>query len=78
VEITDAATVRALEAVAEVQKNVVKGNDDVAKLLGYKGGYSEMIATGVLGETLIRDGYLNTEVIDVNTLVAKKVGVTDG
>lgn len=77
VEITDAQTVRALELINEVSNNADAKNNSLANAWGYK-DYDSMIAAATLnGKTLITNGYINTELIQTNSLIAKKVAVSD-
>ena len=50
--------------------------DVIAKNLGYT-SFSEMEAAAKAGETLIDGGYLRTELINVATLIAKRLSTTD-
>lgn len=44
-------------------------NDDIAKYIGYTGGWSEMVGEAIKGRTFIKGGYINAELLDVNTVI---------
>ena len=44
-------------------------NDEIAKYIGYTGGWSEMVGEAIKGKALIKGGYINAELVDVKTVI---------
>lgn len=44
-------------------------NDEIAKYIGYTGGWSEMVGEAIKGKAFIKGGYINAELLDVKTVI---------
>mgnify|MGYP004440060439 FL=1 len=48
-------------------------NDEIAKYIGYTGGWSEMVDQAIKGRTFIKGGYINAELLDVKTVITSEL-----
>lgn len=48
-------------------------NDEIAKYIGYSGGWSELISEAIKGRTFIKGGYINAELLDVKTVITSNL-----
>lgn len=48
-------------------------NDEIAKYIGYNGGWSEMVGEAIKGKTFIKGGYINAELLDVKTVITSNL-----
>nr|DAQ67503.1 MAG TPA: tail protein [Caudoviricetes sp.] len=65
------------ESLVEVLDQTFKSSEtraksDVARQLGFS-GYNDLVANAASGKAILVGGYLNLELIDVNTLISEKV-----
>jgi hypothetical protein len=49
-----------------------RAKSDVARQLGFS-GYNDLVANAASGKAILVGGYLNLELIDVNTLISEKI-----
>lgn len=48
-------------------------NDEIAKYIGYTGGWSEMVGEAIKDKALIKGGYINAELLDVKTVITSNL-----
>lgn len=48
-------------------------NDEIAKYIGYTGGWSEMVGEAIKGKAFIKGGYINAELLDVKTVITSNL-----
>lgn len=59
-------------AAIDVTQDISSNNDAFAKMLGYA-NYSAMVAAASSGQTIINGGYINTDLIEANGIVANQI-----
>lgn len=64
-------------AINQVETAVTNARNNLANQLGYN-DYSALVAAAAAGTTVINGGYINTDLIDTNSLTVKNVSVNQG
>jgi hypothetical protein len=65
------------DTINNISTAVTNANDALAQQLGYE-DYANMKTAAVLGTTVINGGYIDTALIDTNSLTVKNVSVNEG